>query len=339
MKQEEIEALKELLNTPRKIAILGHKNPDGDALGSTLALSIFLKKQGHNTQVIVPNDFPDFLKWLPQADNVLVYEKDTEKTETFLNDADLVFTLDFNSFSRVGNLEQVLQKLTTPYVMIDHHQQPDDYATYQYSDVTICSTAQMVYHFIEFMGGINALDKDIATCIYTGIVTDTGSFRFSSTTSTTHNVAASLINLGIDNAAIHQALFDNNSTNRMQLLGVALQNLVVLDEYKTAYITLSQKELDKYNFQKGDTEGFVNYALSIKNIVFAAIFIEHNAEKVIKISFRSIGTFSVNEFARNHFDGGGHNNAAGGKSNLSLKDTVSHFISKLQYYKSQLSNA
>ncbi|MEX2349331.1 MAG: bifunctional oligoribonuclease/PAP phosphatase NrnA [Flavobacteriaceae bacterium] len=339
MKKEEIEALKALLNTPRKIAILGHKNPDGDALGSTLALSLFLKKQGHDAQVIVPNDFPDFLKWLPQAESILVHEKDTEKAEAFLNDVDLVFTLDFNSFSRVGNLEHVLQKLTTPFVMIDHHQQPDDYAAYQYSDVTICSTAQMVYHFIEFMDGIGSLDKDITTCIYTGIVTDTGSFRFRSTTSTTHHVAASLIDLGIDNAAIHQALFDNNSTNRMQLLGAALQNLVVLDEYKTAYITLSQKELDKYNFQKGDTEGFVNYALSIKNIVFAAIFIEHRAEKVIKISFRSIGDFSVNEFARNHFEGGGHNNAAGGRSNLKLNDTVSHFISKLQDYKSILSNA
>lgn len=339
MKKEEIEALKALLNTPRKIAILGHKNPDGDALGSTLALSLFLKKQGHDAQVIVPNDFPEFLKWLPQAGSILVHEKDTVKTEAFINDADLVFTLDFNSFSRVGNLEPVLQKLTTPFVLIDHHQQPDNYATYQYSDVTICSTAQMVYHFIEFMDGVSVLDKDIATCIYTGIVTDTGSFRFSSTTSTTHNVAAGLIDLGIDNASIHQALFDNNSTNRMQLLGVALQNLVVLDEYKTAYITLSQKELDKYNFQKGDTEGFVNYALSVKNIVFATIFIEHNAEKVIKISFRSIGGFSVNEFARNHFDGGGHNNAAGGKSNRSLNETVSYFISKLQDYKSQLTNA
>ncbi len=339
MKKEEIEALKVLLNTPRKIAILGHKNPDGDALGSTLALSLFLKKQGHDAQVIVPNDFPEFLKWLPQANSILVHEKDTETTEAFLNDADLIFTLDFNSFSRVGNLEPIMQKLSAPFVMIDHHQQPDNYATYQYSDVTISSTAQMVYHFIAFMDGLSTIDKDIATCIYTGIVTDTGSFRFSSTTSTTHNVAASLIDMGIDNAAIHQELFDNNSTHRMQLLGVALQNLVVLDKYKTAYITLSQKELDKYNFKKGDTEGFVNYALSIKNIVFAAIFIEHKSEKIVKISFRSIGKFSANEFARNHFEGGGHNNAAGGKSNLSLNETVSHFISKLQDHESQLSNA
>lgn len=339
MEKEQIAALKSFLSTPKNIAIIGHKGPDGDAVGSTLALSMYLKKLNHNTTVIVPNDFPDFLKWMPQSDSILIYEKEKEKAEAVLKNAELIFTLDFNSLSRVGeDLQHVLEKTDVPFAMIDHHQLPEGYATYQYSDVTICSTAQMVYHFIEMMGDISLLDKEIASCIYTGIMTDTGSFRYSSTTATTHKVAAQLIEQGIDNARIHQAVFDTNSPDRMQLLGVALQNLVILDEFHTAYITLKQEELDKYNFQKGDTEGFVNYGLSIKNIKFAAIFIEHKQEGLIKISFRSIGDFNVNQFARNYFEGGGHNNAAGGRSKLSMKETVNQFITNLQSHKNELAN-
>jgi len=339
MKKEQLSKLKSFLSTPKNIAIIGHKGPDGDAVGSILALSLYLKKLNHNTTVIVPNDFPDFLKWMPQSESILIYEKEKIQVETSLNDADLIFTLDFNSLSRVGDdLKQVLEKSEVPFAMIDHHQLPEPYATYQYSDVTICSTAQMVYHFIEMMNNLSLLDKDIATCIYTGIMTDTGSFRYSSTTATTHKVVAHLIEQGINNAAIHQAVFDTNSPERMQLLGVALQNLVILDEFNTAYITLSQEELDKHNFQKGDTEGFVNYGLSIKNIKFAAIFIEHKQEGLIKISFRSIGDFNVNRFARNYFEGGGHNNAAGGKSKRPMKETVNQFITNLRSHKNELAN-
>ncbi len=339
MIKDQLTALKSFLSTSKNIAIIGHKGPDGDAVGSTLALSFYLKKLNHNTTVIVPNDFPDFLKWMPQSDTILIHEKEKDRTEAALKSADLIFTLDFNSLSRVGeDLKQVLEKSEVPFAMIDHHQLPEPYATYQYSDVSICSTAQMVYHFIEMMGDLSLLDKKIATCIYTGIMTDTGSFRFSSTTAVTHKVAAHLIEKGIDNASIHQAVFDTNSPERMQLLGVALQNLVVIEDYNTAYITLSQEELDKHDFQKGDTEGFVNYGLSIKNIKFAAIFIEHKQEGLIKISFRSIGDFNVNHFARNYFEGGGHNNAAGGKSNLSMKETVNQFITNLQSHKNELAN-
>ncbi len=339
MIEEQLTALKSLLSTPRNIAIIGHKGPDGDAVGSTLGLSLYLKKLNHSTTVIVPNDFPDFLKWMPQSESILIYEKEKDKTADAIQKADIIFTLDFNSLARVGEgLQAILEQSDVPFAMIDHHQLPDNFATYEYSDVTICSTAQMVYHFIEMMGDIQLLDSEIATCIYTGIMTDTGSFRYRSTTATTHRVAAQLIEKGVDNAAIHQAVFDTNSPERMQLLGVALQNLVILKDFNTAYITLSQKDLDNHNFQKGDTEGFVNYGLSIKKVKFAAIFIEHKQEKIIMISFRSIGDFNVNAFARNHFEGGGHNNAAGGKSNLSLKETVSHFISNLQAYKNKLSD-
>lgn len=340
MNEEQFTSLKLFLSSSKKIVIIGHRNPDGDAMGSTLALCHYLKKKGHDAHVVMPNDFPDFLKWMPGANEVNLFEKDHLNTTALLKDAALIFTLDFNSLSRVGDeFQQILEDLDIPFALIDHHQQPDDYATYVYSDVSICSTAQMVYHFIEMMDDLSYLDKDIATCIYTGIMTDTGSFRYSSTTATTHRVAAHLIEHGIDNAFIHQAVLDSNSAERMQLLGVALQNLVIIKEFNTAYITLTQDELDKHNFQKGDTEGFVNYGLSVKNVTFAAIFIENRQDKIIKISFRSLGTFDVNQFARNYFEGGGHINAAGGKSNLSLNETVSYFISKLQGYKQEHSNA
>jgi phosphoesterase RecJ-like protein len=325
MKDADIQAIQELLSTPKKVVIIPHRSPDGDAMGSTLGLYHFLKKLDHDAIVIAPNEFPDFLAWLPASEKVLIYEKEKEKTSEVILAADLVFTLDFNALHRTGEMEQILRKVTAPFVMIDHHQKPDDYAAYQFSDTTYGSTCEMLYHFIAYLGYNNLIDKLIATCIYTGIVTDSGSFRFPSTTSTTHRVVADLIDVGVENGAIHNALFDDSSYSRLQLLGQALQNLKILADKKTSYITLSQNELDQNNFVKGDTEGIVNYGLSIKGIVFAAIFIEHRDENIIKISFRSQGTFDVNQFARTHFNGGGHINAAGGKSYLSMKDTVVKF--------------
>lgn len=325
MKKEEIQALELLLSTPKKIAIIPHRSPDGDAMGSTLGLYHFLLKLNHIPVVIAPNEFPQSLAWLPASEKVLIYEKDKENTTKILQESDLVFTLDFNALHRTGEMENVLNKLQVPFVMIDHHQKPDAYATITYSETSIGSTCEMLYNFISFLGKKELLDKTIATCIYTGIVTDTGSFRFASTTSTTHRVAAELIDLGIENGSIHNLLFDNNSYESLLLLGRALQNMKIMPEYKTSYITLSQDELNTFNFVKGDTEGIVNYGLSIKGVVFAAIFIENKEEKIIKISFRSQGTFDVNQFARDHFQGGGHINAAGGKSYLSMEETVQKF--------------
>lgn len=325
MKEEDIQKIQELLSTPKKIIIIPHRSPDGDALGSTLGLYHFLKKLNHEPLVVAPNEFPDFLAWLPDSDAVLIYEKDKENIAQMIYDADLIFTLDFNALHRTGEMEQVLSKVTAPFIMIDHHQKPDDYAKYQFSDTKYGSTCEMVYHFIVSLGMENLIDKTIATCIYTGIVTDSGSFKFPSTTSTTHRVVANLIDKGIENAAIHNALYDENSYNRLQLLGQALKNMKILFDKKTSFITLSQKELDQNNYEKGDTEGIVNYGLSIKGIIFTAIFIEHRDENIIKISFRSQGSFDVNQFARTHFNGGGHINAAGGKSYLSLNETVAKF--------------
>ena len=325
MNKEDIEIVKNLLVTPKKIAIIPHRSPDRDAMGSTLALYHFLQKLNHQPVVVSPNDFPNFLSWLPGSENVLIYENEKESVANVLQSVELIFTLDFNALHRTGEMEQVLQKLDVPFVMIDHHQKPDDYAVVTYSDTSIGSTCQMIYQFIDYLGEKNLLDKTIATCLYTGIMTDSGSFRFPSTTSTTHRIAADLIDLGINNSEIHNLVFDDNSFNRLQLLGRALQNMKVFPEFKSAYTTLSQSELDEFHYKKGDTEGFVNYGLTIKGINFAAIFIENRDENSIKASFRSQGTFDVNQFSRENFNGGGHINAAGGKSTLSMEETIKKF--------------
>jgi phosphoesterase RecJ-like protein len=327
MNEKDLLELSELLATPKKIAIIPHRSPDGDAMGSTLGMYHFLLKLNHQPVVIAPNDFPNFLNWLPASDTVLVYENEKEKVAKILQEQELIFTLDFNALHRTGEMENVLNKLTVPMVMIDHHQLPDTYAKYTYSDTAFGSTCEMVYNFIGFLNQKNLLDKTIATCLYTGILTDSGGFRYPKTTGTTHRIAAEFIDLGIDNSEIPNLLFDNNSYDRLQLLGRALQNMKVIPELKTAYISLSQKELDEFHYVKGDTEGIVNYGLTIKGINFAAIFIENRDENIVKISFRSQGAFDVNQFAREHFSGGGHINAAGGKSEDTLVKTIEKFES------------
>ncbi len=328
--------VKELLKTPKKIVVVGHKNPDGDAIGSCLGLSLFLKQSGHETTVIMPNEFPDFLKWLPHCNEIIIFEKEVEKSKKTIDSAEIIFTLDFNSLTRIGDLQPILEKSKANFVMIDHHQQPNGYAVAMYSDIKMSSTSEMVYHFMEALDGLQLLSKEIATNLYTGIMTDTGSFRFPATSPLTHNVIAHLLKAGANNAEIHQNIYDTNSPDRIKLLSQALKNLHIIPEFKTAYITLSQKELDANNFKKGDTEGFVNYALSIKGVVFAVIFIENKQENIVKMSLRSKGTFSVNDVARDHYKGGGHINAAGGKSLKSLNKTVTEFISILPHYKNEL---
>ncbi|MBC3847218.1 bifunctional oligoribonuclease/PAP phosphatase NrnA [Winogradskyella echinorum] len=337
MIKAQIPEIKALLSTPKNIIIVPHKNPDGDAMGSTLGLYHYLNMYNHNVVVITPNDYPDFLKWLPGDDTVLKFETQQKESKALIDKADLLFTLDFNAFHRAGDMEETLEVSKAIKLMIDHHQQPDDYAKYTYSDVSMSSTCEMVFNFIEMLGDTDKIDATIATCLYVGIMTDTGSFRFPATTSRTHFVIGNLIEKGANNSEIHNNIFDTNSFSRLQLLGRALQNLKVIPELRTAYITLSQVELDEFNFKKGDTEGFVNYALSLKDIIFAAIFIESQQDGIIKISLRSKGAFSVNEFSRAHFNGGGHTNAAGGRSETDMQTTIDKFISILPTYKQELS--
>ncbi|GAA4290401.1 DHH family phosphoesterase [Aestuariibaculum suncheonense] len=338
MKNEEITSIKQLLSTEKKIVIVPHKNPDGDAIGSTLGLYHYLLKGKHQVHVIAPNDYPHFLKWMPGEANILKYDAQTKESDVLISDADIIFTLDFNALNRAGNMETALAQSTGIKIMIDHHQTPDDYALYTYSDVNMSSTCEMVYLFIAMLGDTTLIDADIASCLYAGIMTDTGSFRFPSTTSQTHRIIADLIDKGANNSQIHNNIYDTNSYQRLQLLGCALTNLNVLPEHRAAYITLSQEELNKYDYKKGDTEGIVNYGLSLDNIVLAAIFIEDKQEGIVKISLRSKGDFSVNDMSRSHFNGGGHINAAGGRSELSLNDTVEKFISILPSYNKALNN-
>ena len=325
MKIQDIQEVQLLLSTPKKIAIIPHRGPDGDAMGSTLALYHFLLKNNHDAVVISPNEFPDFLAWMPGSETVKIFEKDKQNCTKILDEAELIFTLDFNALHRTGEMEQVLAKLTAPFIMIDHHQKPDDYAAVTYSNTAFGSTCEMIYNFISFLGKKDQIDKVIGTCIYTGILTDSGSFRFPKTTGNTHRIVAELIDLGVENTEIPTLLFDNSGFERLQLLGRALQNMKVIAEHKTAYTTLNQEELNSFNYVKGDTEGIVNYGLQIKGIHFAAIFIENKEEKIIKISFRSQGDFDVNQFARDYFHGGGHRNAAGGKSEETMEETIEKF--------------
>ncbi len=325
MEQKKLQQLKQKLEKRKNIVIIPHWNPDGDAIGSTLAMYLYLKEK-HNVRLISPNVFPTFLSWMPNASDIMYFERQKDTSKRKIRNADLIFLMDFNALHRTGNdMAHELESFKGDFVMIDHHQEPDALTEFMYSDTSICSTCQMVYHFFEMMGETSKITKDIATCLYTGIMTDTGSFRFRSTTSTTHKIVAELIDLGADNAEIHNQVYDTNSYNRLMLLGKALQNLKVIEGTNTAYITLTKDELNTYGYQKGDTEGIVNYALSLKGIMVAAIFIEDTERHIIKISFRSKGDFSVNTFARKYFEGGGHTNAAGGKSDLNFPDTLVRF--------------
>ena len=335
MKKQLLEEFIQILNTSKKVVIIPHKNPDGDALGSTLALNFFLNKTGHQSSLISPNEYPDFLNWLPGQEGILKHTTETDKAVELIEAADLIFTLDFNSLGRVEMLEPHINASSAKKIMIDHHQEPSDYADIMYSDSNIGSTCEMVYNLISHLD-VAQIDQKIATCLYTGIMTDTGSFRFPSTTPKTHHVIAELIDKGANHSEIHQNIYDTFTFDRLRLLGTALTNLKKIEELPVVYITISQKELNRNNFKKGDTEGFVNYGLSLVGISVAVIMIENEQEQIIKMSFRSKGAFSVNDFARTYFNGGGHHNAAGGASKLSLSETESKFINSISKVKNLL---
>jgi phosphoesterase RecJ-like protein len=333
MENVQLEGLEYSLNAKTKVVIIGHRNPDGDAVGSTLGLKLYFDKKGVPAEVILPNDYPDFLKWLPGNDQVHLYEVQKDECDRMLTDADLIFTLDFNDLSRVGDeLHQKLKTSSADFVLIDHHQQPMDFAKYLFTDDEKCSTCELVYDLIDHFGDNQWIDASIASNLYTGIMTDTGSFKYASTTSDTHRVIADLIDAGARNDQIHKKTFDVNSLNRLQLLGLALSRLEKLVDHKVAFIHLSRKDLEDHDFKKGDTEGFVNYALSIKDVELAAIFIEDMNEDYVKLSLRSKNDFNVNEFAREHFNGGGHINAAGGRCDRQLEDCIAYFKETLTQY-------
>ncbi len=336
MKKVHTDGVKTLIEQIDKpLAIIAHRGPDGDAIGSSLGLYHVLLSLGKKVSVVMPTTYPEFLHWLPGNDEVVNYETNQEEAGLLMKEAGMVFCLDFNAPSRVEPMREILESSEAVKMMIDHHPQPEDFTTYLWSDVSASSTAQLVYEFVDSMGWLSHLNAAAATCLYTGILTDTGSFRFPSTSATTHRIVANLMEKGARNAEIYNALFDENRLGKLQLLGFCLsEKLVWLAEYATAYISLSLEELKRFDFKKGDTEGVVNYALSIKGAKLAVIFIEH--EDIVKISFRSNGSFSVNDLARNHFFGGGHRNAAGGRFEGSLESAVKKFVDLLPEYKNEL---
>ncbi|MDB2622240.1 bifunctional oligoribonuclease/PAP phosphatase NrnA [Flavobacteriales bacterium] len=336
MKKYIFDSIHKELNKKPRILITTHRSPDGDAMGSSLALYQVLVKQGFEVSVVVPNSYPKFLHWLPCNKEVVEYEGNEKNANTRIDSAELIFCLDFNDLGRTDMMSESLQNSTATFVMIDHHQDPSDFADIMFSVPGISSTAQLVYEFIENMGWSSLLTQDIAECIYTGLITDTGSFRFSSVDARTHEIASKLIEVGLKQAHIHQRLFDNNKESRLKLLGYCLsEKLEVLPEYKTAVMSLSQEELDRFHFVKGDTEGFVNYALSIDGVIFTAFFVQN--ENKVKISFRSLNDFRANLLSKKHFSGGGHINAAGGVHEGSLDEAIRKFKTILPDYKDELS--
>ena len=325
MNESEIDKIKRLLSDKRKIVIIPHKNPDGDAIGSSTALKYYLDNFNHDVDIISPNQFPEFLKCM-DPNNIIKIFDENEKYSQKIIDAELIFTLDFNNLVRISGMKEYVEKSNAKIIMIDHHEEPSNYADFMYSEPKMSSTCEMIYHFIEKMGDVDKIDKNISRSLYAGIMTDTGSFKFPSTTELTHLVISNLLKTGISHSDIHNHIYDNNKFERVQLLSFALSKIKIIENLNTCYISLSQKELNKFNYEKGDTEGIVNYGLSIKNIKFAVIFMENSNDNVIRISLRSRGDFDVNQFSKNIFGGGGHKNAAGAISKKSLDNTINYFL-------------
>ena len=323
----------ELFSEKRNIILIPHNSPDADALGSCLALYHFFKSKNEVT-IISPNEYTEILNFLPGSNNVLVYEDNKEKCKSIFKKANVVFTLDFNSLGRARNLSSLISSSLAKIIMIDHHENPDNYADITISNSKMSSTCEMVYDFICSIDK-SKIDNKIATCIYTGIVADTGSFRFPSTTSKTLNVGSELINYGVDVTEIFEKLHNNFKFKRLKLLGSTINNFKKIEGLPVVYTSITDRDQKVNNFKKGDSEGFVNFGLSVVEILCSVLFIEKKDEGLIKISFRSKGDFKVNIFASKYFNGGGHEHASGGISKLSLKETEKKFVSDIKQYINQ----
>ncbi|MBL6446839.1 bifunctional oligoribonuclease/PAP phosphatase NrnA [Fulvivirga sp. 29W222] len=334
---QNLEAFKTVISSPKKVVITTHHKPDADALGSSLGLAGYLKKKGHEVSVITPTDYADFLTWMNGNGEVIIFNQgNEEKSERLIKEADMVFCLDFSSLNRINELGEMVRESKSIKVLIDHHLEPEEFADFVYWSTQAAATAELVYDLICDLGDRQLIDKHISESLYAGIMTDTGSFKHPNTTKNVFNVCAQLVELGADTAKVSKLVYDTNSLDKVKFLGYALnEKLKVLDGFNTAYFAISADELKRFNSKTGDTEGLVNYALSIEGIKFAAVIIDRT--EAVKMSFRSIGDFSVNEFARKHFEGGGHKNASGGKSDLSFEETVKKFENVLNEYKDELS--
>ncbi len=327
--------LRKVLTAPLRVVILTHINPDGDAIGSMLALYWFLKKRGCTVNMAVPNEIPQFLTWMKGAGLIFDFRGQNGLVEKELDRADLVFCLDFNEPDRLGGIRELLEKNDVLKILIDHHPDPADFADHLISVASASSTAELVYRLMLELDGKGSINKTVAECLFVGIMTDTGCFSFNSSEPETYKVVSELLRAGIDKDRIYNLVYDNFTQDRMRLLGFSLQEkMVVLPEYATAYISLSKEEMERYGHLTGDTEGFVNYPFSIRGIRVTALFLEKKNH--VKISLRSRGSFSVNRFAREYFSGGGHQNAAGGESPGSLEDTLTRFESLIKKHHEEI---
>jgi phosphoesterase RecJ-like protein len=329
--------LKKVLEAPARVFILTHINPDGDAIGSVLGLYWFLVKRGCNVGMATPNHFPHFLKWMDGAREILDFERNPAKVMTGLRQADLVFLLDCNEPDRLGGIKEHLNDIDARTVIVDHHPDPVDFTDYSLTDTRASSTAELVYKLICDLGGRDLLDRRIGECLFAGIMTDTGCFSYNSSNPETFMLVSELLEKGIDKDRIYSLVYDNYSTERMRLLGHSLKDkMVVLPEFRTAYISLKKQDLRHYSHKTGDTEGFVNYPFTIRDIRITALFLER--EDHIKISFRSKGSFKINKFAENYFNGGGHMNAAGGEYFDSMEKTLSRFEKLIEKHADEIRN-
>ena len=339
---KDLPALKNLLATPKKVVIVTHFKPDADALGSSLGLAGYLIKRGHFVDVISPSDYPDFLAWMPGKEMVTALSKETKdpeaKASLLIAKAEVIFCLDFSNLKRINELGNMVRSSAAIKVMIDHHLEPEQFADFEKWDVRSASTAELIYELIDELGDNNLVDENIANCLYAGLMTDTGGFRHNNTNQKEFLIASQLVSRGANPSEVAKKIYDTNSLERLRLTGYALsQKLTVLPEYNTAFMTLTWEELRQFGSQTGDTEGLVNYGLSIKGIKMAVLMYDRKEE--IKLSFRSLVDFDVNALARKHFEGGGHKNASGGQSKLSLEDTMKKFLAILPDYKTDLNKA
>jgi bifunctional oligoribonuclease and PAP phosphatase NrnA len=330
------EKMRELLSQPpRKIVIITHVNPDGDAVGSSLALSKILKEAGHEVTVITPNMYPDFLKWMPGNDSVMVFNNNRKNAGELIKNAEILFSLDFNDLNRIKQFAALVEESQAFKIMIDHHPDPQVFSHVQYSDTGASSTAELIYDFANEFGLGGYIDRDTATCIFAGIMTDTGCFSYNSSNPYTYGVVGKLLETGINKDEIYYKIYDNFSAGRMHMLGYVLnEKMEVFPEYNTVLLSLTREEQKRFNFQPGDSEGFVNFPLSIKGVKFSVFFIEKDDH--VKLSLRSKGNFSVNKFAAAHFNGGGHFNASGGEIYAPINEALEKFRNILPEYKNEL---
>lgn len=333
METRPLEEAAELLQTPQKIFITTHSKPDGDALGSALAMYHYLLKKGHQPTVVSPTDYGVYLHWLPGNPAILIYPENRDKVLKHLREAQLIICLDFNNFSRIDSLGEHVRKAPAPKLMIDHHLEPEGFETYSLWNPDACATAELVYQFIcDIAGDGDLIDKNVATCIYTGLVTDSGSFRYPNVTPKVHRIVAHLMEAGVEHSMVHTRIFDTFTEKRLRFFGLCVKDkLVVLPEYRAAYISVTKEEIKEYEIKTGETEGLVNYAMNLSEVVFAALIIDR--EHLIKLSLRSKGSFPANEFASKYFEGGGHLNAAGGSHKGSLQSAVDLFVKGLEEYR------